>query len=168
MKLLSARLVMGAITMALAAAAPRLRALESGIPVGSKAPVVTVDGTDGKPVSLDQYIGKGPVLIEFWATWCPNCKELEPKLEALRAAYGTRLTLVGVAVAVQQSPQRVKLYAEKHKLPVQVFYDRTGAAADAYDVPATSYIVVLDRAGKVVYTGLGADQDVEAALKKAL
>ena len=149
-------------------AATTLRAQESGIPVGSPAPVVTVDGIDGKPVSLGQYIGKGPVLIEFWATWCPNCKELEPKLEALRAKYGTRLTLLGVAVAVQQSPQRVKLYAEKHKLPVQVFYDRTGAAAEAYDVPATSYIVVLDRAGKVVYTGLGGDQDLDAAVRKAM
>ena len=163
MTLLRALLLTTALT-----AAPTVRAQESGIPVGSQAPVVTVDGTDGKPVSLGQYIGKGPVLIEFWATWCPNCKQLEPKLEALRAKYGTRLTLLGVAVAVQQSPQRVKLYAEKHKLPVQVFYDRTGAAADAYDVPATSYIVVLDRAGKVVYTGLGGDQDLDAAVRKAM
>ncbi|HKG91067.1 MAG TPA: TlpA disulfide reductase family protein [Gemmatimonadaceae bacterium] len=168
MKRLSTRLLAGAAALLVLATGPSLRAQESGIPVGSAAPVVTVDGVDGKPVSLDRYIGQGPVLIEFWATWCPNCKELEPKLQAIRAKYGSRIKLVGVAVAVQQSPQRVKLYAEKHALPVEVFYDRTGAAAEAYDVPATSYIVVLDRTGKVVYTGLGGDQDLEAAVRKAL
>ena len=162
MQLLRTLLVAGAVM-----AAP-LAAQESGIPVGSKAPVVTVDGMDGKPVSLDKYVGKGPVLIEFWATWCPNCKQLEPKLKTIKQKYGTKVKLLGVAVAVQQSAQRVKLYAQKHALPVEVFYDRTGAAADAYDVPATSYIVVLDSKGKVVYTGLGGDQDLEAAIKKAL
>ena len=38
----------------------------------------------------------------------------------------------------------------------------------AYDVPATSYVVVINKAGKVVYTGLGGDQDLEAAIKKVL
>jgi hypothetical protein len=38
----------------------------------------------------------------------------------------------------------------------------------AYDVPATSYVVVLDKAGKVVYTGLGGKQAIDAALAKAL
>jgi len=37
-----------------------------------------------------------------------------------------------------------------------------------YDVPATSYVVVVNKAGKVVYTGLGGKQDLEAAIKKAL
>jgi ribosomal protein S5 len=35
-------------------------------------------------------------------------------------------------------------------------------------VPATSYVVVTDRTGKVVYTGLGGEQDIEAAIQKAL
>ncbi len=40
--------------------------------------------------------------------------------------------------------------------------------AGDYDVPATSYVVVLDRAGKVVYTGVGGKQDLESAIKKAI
>ena len=39
-----------------------------------------------------------------------------------------------------------------------------GAAVRAYQAPTTSYIVVLDKAGKVTYTGAGAEQDVTAAL----
>ncbi len=122
---------------------------------------------DGAPADLARYIGKTPVVIEFWATWCSLCKELEPAMRAAHARYGRQVKFLGVAVSMNQTPQRAKLYAEKHKLPLEVLYDRTGAAADAYDVPATSYVVVIDRAGKVVYTGVGGRQDIEAALRRA-
>jgi len=47
-------------------------------------------------------------------------------------------------------------------------YDRKGAVSGAYDAPATSYVVVLDKAGKVIYTGVGGTQNIDAAVKKAL
>jgi thiol-disulfide isomerase/thioredoxin len=145
-----------------------LRAQDLGLAIGSKAPSAVVQSLDGKPVELASYVGKTPVLIEFWATWCPNCKELEPAMAAAQKKYGGRVKFVGVAVSVNQSPELVKRYAAKHALPLEVLFDRTGAATDAYDVPATSYVVVIDRGGKVVYTGQGGDQDLDAAIRKAL
>ena len=62
----------------------------------------------------------------------------------------------------------MRLYTQRHKLPLDVVYDRTGAASEAYDVPATSYVVVVNSAGTVVYTGVGSDQDIDAAVRKAL
>ena len=145
-----------------------LRAQDLGISVGSRAPSAVVQSLDGRPVELASYVGKSPVLIEFWATWCPNCKELEPAMVAAQKKYGARVKFVGVAVSVNQSPELVKRYAAKHALPLEILFDRTGAATDAYDVPATSYVVVIDRSGKVVYTGQGGDQDLDAAIRKAL
>ena len=46
-----------------------LRAQESGIPVGSVAPGAKLESLDGKAAELSQYIGKLPVVMEFWATW---------------------------------------------------------------------------------------------------
>ena len=161
----------GWATLALAAtllgAAP-LAAQEAGIPTGSKAPAVAVEDLDGKPVDLGTWIGKRPVVLEFWATWCPNCEELLPAVKAAHARYGDRVAFVGISVPMNQSPRRVKLYAEKHGVPLVHLYDRTGAAIDAYQVPATSYVVVVNAAGTVVYTGLGGDQDLDAAIGKAL
>lgn len=145
-----------------------LHAQELGISVGSRAPAAVVQSLDGKPVDLASYVGRTPVLIEFWATWCPNCKELEPAMIAAQKKYGARVKFVGVAVSVNQSPELVKRYAAKHALPLDVLFDRTGAATDAYDVPATSYVVVIDRKGTVVYTGQGGTQDLDAAIKRAL
>jgi len=145
-----------------------VRAQDMGIEIGSKGPGAAVETLDGKPADLAQYVGKAPVLIEFWATWCPNCRELEPHLKAVHAKYSSQVKFVGVSVSVNQSPDRVKAYVAKHEIPGDQFFDRNGAATGAYDVPATSYVVVLDKSGKVVYTGLGGDQDLEKAIKKAL
>jgi thiol-disulfide isomerase/thioredoxin len=152
---------------AMLAAAPALPA-QLGIPVGAKAPGAVVQTLDGKPVDLAQYIGKTPILLEFWATWCSNCKELEPQFLKVVQKYSPQMKFIGIAVSVNQSPQRVKLYADKYHYTHEMLYDKSGDATVAYDVPATSYIVVIDKSGKVVYTGLGGDQDLEQAVRKGL
>jgi len=145
-----------------------LRAQESGITVGNVAPGAKLETLDGKAAELSQYIGKLPVVMEFWATWCPNCKELEPAMLAAQKKYAGKVQFIGVAVSVNESPELVRRYVEKHALAGVQFYDRKGTAIDAYDVPATSFVVVINKAGKVVYTGLGGDQNLEAAIKKGL
>ena len=153
---------------ALLLASPLSAQDEVGIKRGSAAPGAVLEKLDGSSVDLKSYIGKGPVLLEFWATWCPNCKALEPAMHAAAKKYAGKIKLVGVAVSVNQSVERVKAYAEKHELPLEVLWDRKGYASDAYEVPATSYIVIIDAKGKVVYTGVGGDQDIDNAIKKAL
>jgi thiol-disulfide isomerase/thioredoxin len=148
-------------------AAP-VRAQDLGIEVGARAPAVTVTSLDGKPVDLGRYIGKTPMLIEFWATWCPNCRELMPTLLDAEKKYGQRVKFVALAVAINQSPERVRRFLAAHPLPHETLYDTEGKAAGAFDAPATSYVVVLDKTGRVVYTGLGGKQNLDAALRKAL
>jgi thiol-disulfide isomerase/thioredoxin len=148
---------------------PALQAQETGLPVGAKAPTSTIVETlDGKPFDMGQYVGKTPMLIEFWATWCPLCKQLEPTMIDVAKKYGNKVKFIGVAVSVNQTPERVKAYAEKHGLPLEVYFDRKGTATDGYDAAATSYVVVVDKTGTVVYTGLGGTQNLEAAIRKAL
>jgi thiol-disulfide isomerase/thioredoxin len=143
-------------------------AQDLGIEVGRTAPGAKVHTLDGKEADLAQYIGKGPVLIEFWATWCPSCKELEPAFDAVAAKYAGKVKFVVVAVSVNQSPARVKAFVDKYKVPGDIYFDTRGNATEAYDVPATSYVVLIDKAGKVVYTGVGGKQNLEQALKKVL
>ena len=161
------RAILGSVIAIFLVAIP-LHAQESGIPVGNAAPSAKLETLDGKVAELSQYIGKLPVVMEFWATWCPNCKELEPAMLAAQKKYAGKVQFVGVAVSVNESPELVRRYVEKHGLAGVQFYDRKGTAIDAYDVPATSFVVVISKAGKVVYTGLGGTQDLEAAIKKGL
>jgi thiol-disulfide isomerase/thioredoxin len=162
------RNMLAVITLSLLATlgSQTLAAQESGIAVGSKAPAVVIHDLDGKPVDLGQYIGKKPVFLEFWATWCTNCEELLPSVKAAQAAYGPKVEFFGVNVTVNQSPARVRKYLETHQPPYRTLYDDQGNGTRAYQVPATSYVVIVDRAGKVAYTGVGGSQEFDGALRR--
>jgi thiol-disulfide isomerase/thioredoxin len=140
--------------------------VESGIAVGSKAPVVLVNDLDGKPVDLGSYVGKQPVVLEWWATWCELCEALLPRVKAAHATFGDRVAFVGINVTVNQTPARVRKYLATHQPPFRTLYDDRGASIRAYQVPSTSFIAVVDRDGKVVYTGTGGDQELEPVLRQ--
>jgi thiol-disulfide isomerase/thioredoxin len=154
-----------ALAVLASAGAGSAAAQEAGIPVGSKAPAVVVDDVDGTPVYLSQYIGHKPVLLEFWATWCEVCRDLMPTVRAARREFGDRVEFFGVNVAVNQTPARVRRWIAENHPPFRTLYDAKGTSTRAYAAPATSYIVIVDRAGKVAYTGTGADQDLATALR---
>jgi thiol-disulfide isomerase/thioredoxin len=154
------------LALGIAVAQP-LAAQDSGIPVGSKAPAAVAETLDGKPANLDAWIGKEPVFIEFWATWCSQCKALEPQLIALQKQYAGKMRFVGVSVSANQSAELVKRYVKAHSLQGEQLYDRKGFATDAYEVPTTSYVVVVNAKGVVVYTGSGGKQNLAAAVAKA-
>lgn len=158
-----------ALSALLVVAAATANAQDTGLPIGTVGPAAVVETLDGGMANLSGEIGGGkPTLIEFWATWCPNCRQLEPTLEAAQRQYGDRVRFVAVAVSVNQSAERVKRYITEHLQGFTHFYDRRGQAVTNYDVPATSYVVILDRDGKVVYGGVGGDQDIARALAAAL
>lgn len=154
-----------ALLAALIARPMPARAQEEGIAVGAKAPAVAIHDVDGTPVDIGQYIGKKPVLLEFWATWCERCEALLPSVRAAKAAFGDKVEFFGVNVAVNQTPDRVRRWVAENKPPYRTLYDDEGTSVRAYKVPTTSYVVVVDRTGKVAYTGTGGTQDISAVLR---
>lgn len=155
--------------MALLAALPRAARAqdEDGVAVGSRAPKVVIHDLDGNGVDLGRFIGVRPVFLEFWATWCELCAQLMPTVEAAHARYGSRVEFVGVNVSVNQTRERVRRYVAQKKPPFRTLYDDQGISARAYRVPTTSYVVIIDRRGTVVYTGSGGEQQFDGALQKA-
>jgi thiol-disulfide isomerase/thioredoxin len=164
------RTVAQAIMVIVAALVPAIAHGQKAIdlPIGAMLPDLKVETLDGKPADFSQYIGKTPMLIEVWATWCENCEALAPKILAAKKKYGSQVKFLGLAVSFNQSPQRVKLHMEKHGFDVETYYDRKGEADEVYGVKATSTVIVVNKAGKIVYAGAGGEQDIEAAVKRAL
>lgn len=139
---------------------------ETGLAVGARAPAVTVHDLQGKPVDLGQYLGKQPLFLEWWATWCEQCDALLPRVRAAHAELGDRVGFFGINVAVNQSPERVRRYVEEHEVPFRTLYDDEGESTRAYAAPTTSYVVIVDRAGRVAYTGTGGGQDILTVLRR--
>lgn len=161
----------GALCAGMLLAAPQALAAQDdviGIPLGATPPAVTLENLNGDTVSLSRWVGKKPVIVEFWATWCPVCTELLPRMESAQKKYGDRAEFLVIAVAVNQSKNTIRRHLQRHPMPFTFLWDGGGAAVRAFQAPATSYVAVLDAQGRVVYTGIGADQDIEAALLRAV
>jgi thiol-disulfide isomerase/thioredoxin len=139
---------------------------EGGPAIGAPAPTAVTTDLDGRPVDLAAWIGKGPVLIEFWATWCVPCQELMPKVDSAYAHFSDRVTFLGVNVAINETVPGVRAWVLRHQPGFHVLYDSAAAAIRAYDIQATSTVIIVGADGKVAYAGVGAEQDLTAALTK--
>lgn len=163
------RSLVTAVSACLLLAAQPLSAQEAGIAVGAMAPAMTAIPTvDGGTFDVASVVGKRPVVIEFWATWCPLCKKLEPAMATARATYGDRVSFVHIGVPENQTPERQAAFIKERGMSGTFLFDRDHVAMKAFAVPHTSYLVALDATGKVVYTGVGGEQDVDSAVRRAL
>jgi thiol-disulfide isomerase/thioredoxin len=141
---------------------------ELGIALGEQPELVMMEDLEGNEVSLAQYVEGRPALIEFWARWCELCEALHPQMVETYARYEGRVEFVAVAVAVAQSQRSVRRHLEDEPMGFPILWDDGGRAVRAFLAPGTSYIVVLNAEGKVTYTGSGAGQDIEAAVRTGL
>jgi peroxiredoxin len=115
------------------------------------------------PVALSSYIGKQPLLLIFWTTWCPFCQE---ELSLLNRQYG-QLEKDGVAVLaidVQEPLRRVKRYANLWVFPVLL--DEDAKAAEAYSVYGVPTYILINEEGKIVLRGNSFPWGYKAALAK--
>jgi thiol-disulfide isomerase/thioredoxin len=142
----------------------RLAAQDAPLNVGDPAPRVAVHDLDGTPVNLGRYVGSKPVFLEFWATWCESCRQLLPHVRAARKTFGEKVEFIGVNVAVNQTPDSVRRYLATHDPAFRTLYDDEGTSTRAYQVPATSYVVIIDRSGRIAYTGVGGTQSFDRVL----
>jgi thiol-disulfide isomerase/thioredoxin len=160
------RVLASIVVLAVALGASPSAAQETGLAVGSRAPAVTVRSLDGERVDLGRYLGKEPLFLEWWATWCEQCDALLPRVRAAKAEVGDEVRFFGINVAVNQSPERVSRYVESQDVPFRTLYDDEGVSTRAYAAPTTSYVVIVDRRGRVAYTGTGGDQDFLGVLRR--
>jgi thiol-disulfide isomerase/thioredoxin len=139
---------------------------------GKPAPDFTLTGLDGKEQTLSKMKGS-VVVLDFWATWCPPCRESLPHLDALDKELGPKGLKV-YAVNLQEEKTKVEDYIKKNNLSFKVLLDTQGKVAMEYKANAIPQTVVVAKDGTVkkVFVGFGPDtaknlhEAVEEAMKK--
>ena len=122
---------------------------------GVEAPDFTLAMPDGKQnLSLGSLRGK-VVLLNFWATWCPPCREEMPSMERLHQEFRDQ-GLAVAAVDLQESPKQVARFMKDFRLSFPAVLDADGKVAARYQVRALPATFLVDRAGRVVAQALGA------------
>ena len=135
--------------------------------VGSPAPEVQLEALDGKRLSFAAYRGQ-PVWVNFFATWCPPCKDELPEIERrYQRLHGQGLVVLGVDQ--QETPALVKPFVARFGLRYPVVVDE-GQGAITYDLTALPTSVFIDRGGVVRFIQVGEMSPVlmDAALAKIL
>ncbi len=118
------------------------------------APEFTLKDTENKPVSLKTYQGK-MVLLCFWTTWCPSCRQEMPSLIELYDTFKNEDLLV-LGINVGQHPKIVKKYMEAKKITFPVLCDTDGSVEKQYRVGAHPTHILIDKQGKMMGKALGA------------
>lgn len=131
---------------------PSAEAAPSPAP-GPEVPDIEIDAFDGDTVSLADYAG-GPLLVNFWASWCPPCVAEMPDLEAVHELAADQVTFVGVNT--QDTPDRAAELVDETGVTYDLVRDPDGQLFQAFGVfgmPSTFYV---DADGVVVgrHTGL--------------
>jgi len=115
-------------------------------------------------LDLTKYYGK-VVLIDFWATWCPPCKQSMPFLNALRNEQKDRGFEI-IAINVDEETQQARKFLADFPVDYPNAYSSTGDCPEKYDVKAMPSSYFIDRKGKVRYVHLGFRHTDEDDIRK--
>ena len=118
---------------------------------GKTAPDFTLKGADGKDVTLSSLRGN-VVFLNFWATWCPPCKEEIPSMILLnRKMAGKPFVLVGVNNDPEETLRKLEVSRD---VTWRNFADPGNEMARAYRVSSWPAVLVLDRKRVIQYIGV--------------
>ena len=130
----------------------------AGSSIGFGAPKESLDFTlpevsSGKQLHFFQWADGKPVLLIFWATWCPTCVSEVPKLIELESEAKASGLFKILAVHVGQSEVSLDEFMNRQGIDYQVVWDQESKVASEYGVVGLPVAVMLDRAGKILYYG---------------
>lgn len=137
------------LCLALSACKGKKEGEEKGSPEKGMAAVdITVHDLEGKTISLSQLKGK-VVVLNFWATWCPPCREEMPSMEALYQKYKENKEFVMLLVSIDENIDTVREFMKKNNYSMPVYHDPDKDAGSAYGITGVPETFLIDKNGIV-------------------
>ena len=123
---------------------------------GAPAPDFSLKSLDGQTISLSQLKGH-PVLINFWASWCPPCRlEMPDLVRAYEAHKAEGFVLLGINVTSQDSLPDVKAFVKEFSMTFPVLLDVDATVETLYRLRGLPLSVFVDRSGVISRLNIGA------------
>lgn len=136
---------------------------------GSSAQDFEVQLVDGSIFRLSDYKDKKPVIIEFWATWCPFCKQDFNTVKNIYPKYKDDVEFIAIDLDSGEDAETIKDYIKKNGLDdIKFAAGKTKILSD-YSVTSTTTKYAIGRDGKILWKGSGAiDSDSWELIFKGL
>ena len=128
---------------------------------------------NGRTVTLSEYLKKGPVLINFWATWCSPCKKEMVYLDKFERKYKDEgLSILSISVDSQKSLSHVRSYIRANDYIYDVFLDPNRQVFKKLNGNLMPTNVLIDTEGKVLWRHYGYipgdEKNMDLQLRSAL
>jgi len=124
--------------------------VQNSISAGSThtAPDFTLQKLGGGTISLSEFRGKKPVVVDFWASWCPNCRRDMPKLNGFYEKYKDRVEVIGVNL--QERESTVADFIKSRGINFPIALDPRGQASNAFGIQYTNTHFLIDKDGNLI------------------
>jgi len=139
-----------------------------GIVEGKRAPDFELTDLNGDKVRLSEYKGM-PVLLNFWASWCPPCKKEMPHMESIYKKYKDEFAILAVNVTTSEKKKEdVNKFIEEYKLTFPIPMDEKGEVFHQYEVMGypTSFFIDSDGIIRRVVLGPVDEKELKTEIKK--
>lgn len=113
-----------------------------------RAPDLTLQKLGGGTISLADYRGKKPVVLDFWASWCPNCRRDMPNLNRFWEKYKDQVEVIGVNL--QESAGTVGTFIASRGISFPIALDPGGIASSAFGIRYTNTHFLINKEGDIV------------------
>lgn len=113
---------------------------------------------NGNEIKLSSYVGKGPVMLGFWRSWCPSCKEEQKNMQIIFEKYKDNgFSYIGVNIDNQKSVSKVKSYVSAMGFTFPVILDTDKKIFEMYggSEDAVPYYLIIGKDKKIFSTHLG-------------
>ncbi len=111
---------------------------------------------DNKRFEIKEHLGKGPVVIAFWATWCKPCRKELPAIKDVYEKYKDQgLTILAISIDSPRSLSKVKTFVKKSDLPYIFLVDPNGEQSTKLQVKDIPYTLLANKSGEIIYTHRG-------------
>lgn len=129
-------------------------AVLGGLEIGQRAPGFKLETIEGEALSLDAYEGR-QVILNFWASWCPPCRDELPELIEFGEATGIPVLGVNVTKNERRGRQDVEAFLKEVPVSFPILLDETGTVEKTYRVVALPTTYVIDADGRITAKQVG-------------
>ena len=111
---------------------------------------------DGSTVYLEDYVGKSPIVINFWASWCDPCTREMPHFNKLEKEYTDVTFLMVNLVSMREMPDVAKKFLEDNNFSFNnIWFDTEGEASEIYGIYSIPKTIFVDIQGNIVKEKVG-------------
>ncbi|MDE6815561.1 MAG: TlpA family protein disulfide reductase, partial [Lachnospiraceae bacterium] len=131
------------------------------------APDFSVEDQEGNTVNFSDFVGK-PVVINFWASWCPPCKAEMPEFDTVYRELGDEVTflMINSTDGGRETVETARAYIDGQDYAFPVYFDTSQEASYLYGISSLPTTVFIDRDGYLITGAMGMID--EATLRRGI